>query len=189
MQPNRRESYDEAERARNRGEHARAMEIYEELSRDGDVYSLVFLADIHARGLGTVVDLEMAKKLLDRATALGVTEALFQKANIWFDRGDMHRYFLAVQEAARKGILVAQFYLGLCYVHGRGVPKDRTRALELINDAAERGHFGAKAFLARRLLSRPYNPVGFALGLFKLLSTIIQAIAVGAKNREDERLR
>lgn len=183
------ESYMEAESARQAGEFERALEIYESLSKRGDVYSLVMLGDMYARGLGTSVDLEMAEKLFDRAESLGVPEAALQKAGIWFDRGDMHKYFLAVQQAARKGLLVAQFYLGLCYARGRGVQRNENRALELIQDAAQRGHLGAKAFLARRMLRRPYNLFGFVRGLILLFATIGQVIVLSLRNGDDERLR
>jgi TPR repeat protein len=189
MHPSDHDSYLEAQRARNRGDHARAFEIYDGLARGGDGYALVMLGSLHARGMGTPVDLEKAEEYFDRAAALGIPEASFQMANVWYDRGDMHRYFLAIQEAARMDLLIAQFYLARCYARGRGTEKDKAKALELMSDAAERGHVRAKMYLARRLLFRPYNPVGFVQGLFKLLAATVEGLTLSLLNPHDDRVR
>jgi len=189
MRPSLDESYSEAMGAQSRGDYAQAIEIYEKLANEGHVYSLVMLGDIYTRGVGTEKDLAKAEELLDRAAALGSPEAEFQKANIWLERGEMSRYFCAIQKAARMGVLVAQFRLGLCYIHGRGTTKDDAKALELIRDAASRGHLGAKAHLARRLLTWPFNPIGFVYGLILLLVAFMQAIGIAARDPHDDRLR
>lgn len=181
--------YIAATQAKEGGDYARAIDIYERLAIEGHVYSLVMLGDIHARGLGTEADLAKAEELFDRAAGLGLSEAPFQKANIWLERGDMHRYFLAIEQAARMGLLVAQYYLGLCYEFGRGTEKNATKALQIIREAADRGHLGAKAHLSRRLLMRPYNPVGFTYGLITLLVTIVRSARISLKNSNDERIR
>jgi TPR repeat protein len=189
MQPSDYEAHVEAKRARDRGDLARAIEIYEGLAKDGDVYSLVMLGSIYARGIGTAVDLEKAEKLFDRAAAFGTPEAHFQMANVWYDRGDMNRYFLAIQQASRMDLLVAQFYLGRCYAYGLGVDKDDAKALELMRNAAERGHVRAKMYLARRQLFKLYNPIGVVYGLIKFLSAAIEGLVISMVNPHDERVR
>jgi TPR repeat protein len=49
----------------------------------------------------------------------------------------------------------------MCYMRGRGVAIDETRAMKLIRDAADRGLIRAKTHLARRKMLRIYNPVDF----------------------------
>ena len=181
--------YEEAMRARNRGDHARTFEIYERLAEDGDAYALVMLGSLYARGIGTPVDLAKAEELLERAARLGEPEARFQMAHVWHDRGDMQRYFLVIEEAARDDLLVARFYLGCCYAYGRGVAKDPVKALEIMRDAAERGHIRAKMYLARQLLLRPWNPLGFAYGLVKLLLASIEGLTMSLIDPYDERVR
>jgi uncharacterized protein len=181
--------YREARRAYKRGGFARAMKLYEELAEQGDADGLVMLADIYARGLGVPVDLDKAETLLQRAASTGSAEAVFQLAAIWHDRGDMRRYFLAVKDAAGQGLLIAQFYLGLCYSRGRGVDRDARKADELIRDAAVRGLIRAKTYFARRLILRLYNPFGFLYGLCKMLVVLIEGLTIALLNPDDDRLR
>lgn len=189
MHPTSEELHIEAKRARNRGDYARAIEIYEKLVKEGDTYSLVMLGNIHARGIGKSVDLVKAEEFFNRAISLGVPEAHFQIANVWYDRGDMPRYFLAIQQAARMDLLVAQFYLGRCYAYGLGIAKDKAKALDLMREAAERGHVRAKMYVARQLLFRPYNPIGFVYGLIKLAGAGVQGLAISLVNPHDDRVR
>ena len=46
------------------------------------------------------------------------------------------------------GIAKAQYYLGIIYEHGQGVPKDLERAVQLYRFAAEQGDVGAQYGLA-----------------------------------------
>jgi hypothetical protein len=101
----------------------------------------------------------------------------------------MPRYFLAIQEAADMDVLAAQYYLGMCYMRGRGVAIDETRAMERIRDAADRGLIRAKTHLARRKMLRIYNPVGFVYGLIKLPLVIVEGLIITLINPDDERLR
>jgi TPR repeat protein len=101
----------------------------------------------------------------------------------------MNRYFLAIQEAANMDLLVAQFYLGLCYRRGRGVAIDKSRGEELIREAADRGLMRARINLAWRRILRIYNPLGFAYGLIKLPLLILEFLTIAAIDPDDERLR
>jgi len=189
MHPGSDDLYDEVERALKRGDRARLRALYEELANVGDVNGFLWLGDVYARGDGVPVDLDKAEGLFNRAATLGSAEAVFQMASIWLDRGDWHRYFLAIQEGANQGVLVAQFYLGLCYKRGRGTAIDATRADELIRDAAERGLIRAKTYFARRRILRIYNPVGFVYGLVTMLLVIFEGLTITLIDPKDERLR
>lgn len=189
MRSSSRDPYEEAWLAQKRGDHARAREIFEGLVKEGDVNGFLWLGDIYARGIGVPVDLDKAEGLFNRAAALGSPEAIFQMANIWFDRADWNRYFLAIQEAADKGLLVAQFYLGLCHKRGRGTAIDTSRAEELIRNAADRGLIRAKTYFARRLILRIYNPVGFVYGMIRMLLVIVEGLTIKLIDPGDERLR
>lgn len=181
--------YTEAWRKYKRGDAASAIEIYEGLAKEGDVHAVVLLGTFHARGLGVPVDLNRAEDLFKQAAALGSAEAVFQMSTIWMDRGDMQRYFLAIQEAANMDLLVARFYLGLCYRRGRGVAIDKSQGEALIREAADRGLMRAKINLAWRRILRIHNPVGFAYGLIKLPLVILEFLTIAAINPDDERLR
>lgn len=181
--------FDEAKRARTCGDHKRALDIYGKLAEDGDPYALVNMAFMYTRGEGVAVDLDKAEELCGRAAASGIPEAHLQMASVWSRRGDWSRYFLAVQQAAEIGSLVGLYYLAQCHVHGRGVIKNDAKALELMRNAANSGYVRAKMWLARRLLFRVYNPFGVILGLFTLVSAVIEGLVISIVNSDDERVR
>lgn len=181
--------YDELDQALKRGDRARLKAIYEELVTRGDVNGFLWLGNVYARGDGVPVDLDRAEGLFSQAAALGSAEAIFQMASIWQDRGDWHRYFLALEEAADKGVLVARYFHGICYKYGRGTAVDVPRAEELIRNAAERGLIRAKNYFARKRILRIYNPFGFIYGLFEMLLVIVQGLTIMLIDPHDERLR
>jgi len=189
MQTTNMDPYEEAKRARKRGNHARVMEILEEQAKEGDEHGLTLLGEAYALGIGVPVDLDKAEGLLKQAAALGSSEAIFTMAEIWRIRGDMKRYFLSIQEAADEGLLIAQFYLGACYQAGRGTAIDTSKADELYRDAADRGLIRAKTFLARRRIRRIYNPVGFVYGMISMFLAIIEGLTIKLIDPADERLR
>lgn len=181
--------FEEAKHARDRGDYARAFDIYNCLAREGQPYALVLLADMYAEGQGTTVDLAKAEELLDQAASLGVREAVLQKADIWEARGDMRAYFATIQQAARSGLLPAQYALGICHARGLGTPRDAEKALEVMREAAERGHVGAKMHVARRLIARPLNPLGFLWGVALMLAAFVEGLYISFRNPADDRFR
>lgn len=183
------EAYEEAARAYDVGEFARAREIYEALASEGSVYSLVLLARMCIDGQGAPVDLDRAERLLDQASQLGSEEASLQKAALWLSRGEMRKYFLAIEEAARRELLPAQYQLGVCYARGLGVDKNKEMALTTMRLAAERGHLGAKLYVARELLRRPIDPIGFVQGAIVFLSSALLHLWLASTNPNDDRIR
>jgi TPR repeat protein len=135
------------------------------------------------------VDLSKAEELLDRAARLGIHEAVLQKARIWHERGDWSRYFAGIQQAAGMGMLAGKYRLGQCYARGIGTASDTGKAFEIMRDAAGRGHVGAKIYLARRLLARPVNPLGFLRGLGAMVAALGEALRIAVRDYQDERIR
>ena len=56
--------------------------------------------------------------------------------------------FSNAKPKAEKGDAAAQFYVGLCYRIGRGIPKDDAEAVKWYRKAAEQGNGDAQMFLA-----------------------------------------
>lgn len=183
------ELIDQAIEARDRGQYELAMRLFERLANDGHPYGLVLLANMHMEGLGTTVDLSKAETLLDQAVSLGSNEAAFQKAALWLVRGDLQRYFESLRQAKRMGSLPAAYRLALCYARGSGVTRDSKLAGALMSEAAARGHVGAKMHIARALVARPIDPIGFSRGVFGLLAGFFETLRIGTRNPDDERLR
>ena len=75
-------------------------------------------------------------------------KAQFQEAVKWYNQGLTEKCLPMFQELAEKGNVMAQFYLGLSYDKGKGVPKDVRKAIEWYTKAAEQGHIIAQYNLA-----------------------------------------
>ena len=98
--------------------------------------------------------------------ALGQPEALLSRAA---HRAGNDRTGIAavrhIAAAARAGLPEAQAKLGLCYLHGQGVPLSETEARHWLERAARGGDMGARtalASMALRGLSGPYERGPFA---------------------------
>jgi TPR repeat protein len=85
--------------------------------------------------------------------------------------------------------LIAKFYLARCYLRGRGVAQDKSKAVELFQGAADGGHIRAKMYLARRLLFKLYNPISVVCGLIKLVSAAFEGLVISMVDPHDERVR
>jgi TPR repeat protein len=172
-----------------RGEMAIALAQFLQLASDGKPYYLVAAARMYMDGEGVTVDLSEAAKLLDQASALGVREALLQRAECAARRDDDREYFLLVSQAERAGLISARYLLGLCHIHGRGTDRNPAKGLSLMEDAASAGHLGANAFIARQLLKRPVDVIGFARGVLLFFVTAFKMIFLSLANPHDPRLR
>ncbi len=64
-----------------------------------------------------------------------------------YDRGDYARAYKEFKALAERGNASAQYYLGIMYDYGRGVPKDDTEAAKWYCKAAEQGNRFAQLFL------------------------------------------
>ena len=65
------------------------------------------------------------------------------------DAGDYVRALNIWRPLAEQGNAAAQYYLGLAYANGNGVPKDYTLALKWYRNAADKGQFHASIELAQ----------------------------------------
>ena len=57
------------------------------------------------------------------------------------------KYLTFLQQSAEQGYAIAQSFLGVCYSHGKGIPKDKALAVEWYRKAAEQGYAPAQANL------------------------------------------
>ena len=100
-----------------------------------------FLGHSHASGdSGFRVDADAESK---RA------EKFLEKGNTTFEAQKFESAVQYYTRAAELGNAEAQYKLGVCYLNGDGVKKDRTEALKWLREAAERGHAKAKKALKK----------------------------------------
>lgn len=70
-------------------------------------------------------------------------------------RGDTAAAFSYFQKAADRGFSKAQYNMGLCHEHGKGTPRDLSKAAVFYRLAADQGHRLAQYRCARCLLLEP----------------------------------
>ncbi len=73
-----------------------------------------------------------------------VAEQTFDEAEAAFGRGDYATAMEGFRVHAEQGNANAQFYLGLMYDNGWGVPEDDAEAVKWFRKAAEQGDSGAQ---------------------------------------------
>lgn len=171
------------------GNPSDALALFTALAHDGKPYYLVVAARMHMDGVGTEVDRERARDLLDQAISVGVTEAFLQRALLARLEGDDAAYFRLLNEAVNRGCGPSRYYLGVCYLEGLGTNRDVAKAMSLIQQASSGGNLGAQILLARRFLRYPGSLLQFFRGLRLLLSASARHVYLAFANPHDERLR
>jgi len=64
-------------------------------------------------------------------------------------RGDIETAVRELQNAARRGSVLAEFALGFCYETGRGLPQNKGEAARFYRNSAQRGSQDAYRALVR----------------------------------------
>jgi TPR repeat protein len=175
--------------AYNHGDLTEALSQFLELAQDGRPYYLVVAAQMYANGSGTSIDMYRARDLLDRAISLDVPEAFLQRALLANKERDPFNAFRLLLEAERRGLDVAAYYLGICYLNGRGVERNVDKGLALLRQVSSSGHLGAKILLAKRALKHPQGVSDILRALWLLLSAGTKHLFLAIKNPHDERIR
>jgi hypothetical protein len=146
---------DDALQAFNSGKYSQAAELLAPLARSGNAVAQQHLGLLYYHGSGVKEDELAAAALWKKSAAQGNVEAMFRLAYAYTFSEQVARtvgdpeleavkmYF----DAANAGHAEAQFNLGMMFLTGKGVVKDRSEALRWIQMAAAQGHPEAKSFL------------------------------------------
>lgn len=110
--------------------------------------------------------------LIEQATADSLSDA--QSA---YAAGNYTKAAKLYRPLAKKGSAEAQFYLGVMYANGEGVPKDAAKAVEFYRLAAAQGDASAQ-----RLLAVMYNT---GLGVAKNNTLALMWINIAAEKAAD----
>ena len=122
------------------------------------------LGKVYAKGLGVKNEVHEATKWYKRAADQGYSLAWgnlgnrycqggdgvtrnMTEAAMWWRKAADACAALGPTEMAEEPLVDASFNLGVCYLHGQGMAKDRAEAKWLFRLAASRGHPQAKALL------------------------------------------
>lgn len=136
-----------------------AFKFYRQAAEQGLANAMFKLYQCYRNGVGVAVDRNEARKWLEKGAEAGSAWAqtelgyLYEYPPFDDDTNKLRvRYmFQAVkwyQRAADQKLADGQYYLGLCYLEGKGVEKDEEHGLELIRNAADQGHSRSVSELA-----------------------------------------
>jgi hypothetical protein len=134
------------------GGHAEAVKYFRKAAEQDVAPAQAFLGYAYLQGKGVDKSYSRAEQWLQRGAENGSSWANYLMGyNKWvgnFDGGknDAVKYF---RVAAEENDDDAQYYLGVAYLYGEGVRKDRDKALILFRKAAQNGNEEAKQKVAR----------------------------------------
>ena len=169
-----------------RRKYKEAFEVYSRLSRVGNVYAQIRLADMYATGAGVSTNLNAARELYASAAEEDYLPAKYSYAWFLIDK-EPREAFARMSYAADAGYLPAVYWAGMMYYEGIGTDVDRMLGERYLNQAAEGGHVWAERYLIGQLSKT---------GFFGLIRALLQFIPLGLRayrihrtNPHDDRLR
>jgi TPR repeat protein len=150
-------SYEDGQAEYEAKDYDEAVEIWESLAEQGDVASLLKMATFHRSGFyakkDEIVkrDPSIAIKLFQQAVDLGSMEAQLQLGFIYMSgqkgiEPDQEKARELYLKAAKQGYAKAQYYYGLTYFKGEGIPTDYVQAHAWIHLATDNGYKPAERY-------------------------------------------
>lgn len=124
-------------------DYAKAFDVFDTLSKQGDKQATFYLSLLYGKGLGVEQNNSQSLYLLKQAAEGGNPMAQYNLGNQYNRQGAMgYDPHLAVawwEKAAQQGLVLAQHNLGSLYALGRGVDQDLDRARYWYRVAADNG--------------------------------------------------
>lgn len=144
-------TFEDGQAAYQAEEYKNAVEIWQTLSEQGDIDSLLKMAELYSVGFNVKKDKAEAFKLYNQAAELGSLEAQLQLGLIYMsgqedvkrDPEKAREYYL---KAANQGYAKAQYYYGVTYFRGEGVSTDYVQAHAWMHVATVNGYEYAKEY-------------------------------------------
>ena len=125
----------------------RGISLLKEIADKGDIKAAYDLYNLSKRNLLTF---EEAFPYLKVAANGGMQNVFYELGMVYYENGSPEDYSNAVnwfEKACEYNDMHAYYQLALCYRFGHGVIADAKRAMELLNKAAELGHYKAKEII------------------------------------------
>ncbi|ASJ98451.1 tetratricopeptide repeat protein [Shewanella marisflavi] len=126
-----------------RGECIDHFKEYKTLARYGHSDAMYTLAEMYRLGHGTQVDMERSTKWYRRAAKLGNPFAQYKAAILYLQDGenrDIDKAMRYLRDANRGDLNEAAHLLGMLYIEGELVEKDKEKAKAYLIKAYEAGH-------------------------------------------------
>ncbi|QYK12880.1 sel1 repeat family protein [Shewanella rhizosphaerae] len=126
-----------------RGECVDHFKEYKTLARYGHSDAMYTLAEMYRLGYGTESDMRLSTKWYRRAAKLGNPFAQYKAAILYLQEGenqDIDKAMRYLRDANRADLNEAAHLLGMLYVEGELVEKDKVKAKDYLTKAYEAGH-------------------------------------------------
>ena len=172
-----------------RGSYGESLEIYRKLAENNDSDCQTFVGWMHHKGLGTTKDDEEALRWFKKAADLSNLEGMFYCGRLMTAMARHQEAFAWYEKAAANGYSAAHFRLALAYDRGQGVGVDKSKALEYMRMAAEKGHVLAKREIGIRLILRGRGFREKIIGLRTLFSILASARRITLENERSGELK
>lgn len=142
--------------------HEKAYPWFMKASEKGNVYAMHYLGRMYLYGYFVQKDEVKAKEYFSKSIATIQNDSLTKNPEAWYCLAWSHHYGIEVEKnnteavkwfekAAKKGHVIAQYDLGLCYIKGEGVELSSVKAIEWIRKASESDNAIAQFCLASML--------------------------------------
>ena len=133
-------------------EKREALRVLEQLW-DKDFTSAAYhLGRAYRDGLGLLPDDEKAEKWFRRSADTGNVHTLYVLGKLLQEQGRLSEAVAWYERACESGSQYAQYSLGKMYLLGNGVPKDVSRAIQLLRSSANQGNQYAQYVLGKLCL-------------------------------------
>ena len=141
------------------------VEELKQLAEDDEHYAQYFLGKLYRDGGVLTPDDEQAEEWFRRSAEAGCDCAAYALGKLLQGQGRMKDAAGWYDRASKQRNEFAQYRLAKMYLMGNGVPKDVSRAVELLEASAEQGNQYAEYLLGKLYLDGTLVPRDIALGM------------------------
>lgn len=116
---------------------------YSAAAADGNLEAMMKVARCLETGQGAPKDMKKAMLVYEKLASAGNREAIIKLGHLCSSPESQFKpkdEIMAIQRAADLGDVESQHALGMAYLHGHVVKRDNLKGIELLRDAAYRGH-------------------------------------------------
>lgn len=133
-------------------EKREAVRALKQLWDKGFASAAYHLGRVYQDGLGVLPDDEKAEKWFRRSADTGNVHSLYVLGNLLQEQGRLSEAVAWYERACESGSQYAQYSLGKMYLLGNGVPKDVSRAIQLLMSSENQGNQYAQYVLGKLCL-------------------------------------
>ena len=133
-------------------EKREAVKVLERLWDKGFTSAAYYLGRAYRDGLGILPDDEQTEEWFHCSAAIGDTRSQYVLGRLLQEQGRLSEAVAWYERACESGSQYAQYSLGKMYFLGNGVPKDVSKAIQLLMSSANQGNQYAQYVLGKLCL-------------------------------------